>query len=48
MCILYRRIKFEISINNDELLKTIWEHMREKRRGGGGGDIIKIINNQKI
>ncbi len=37
MCMLYSRIKFEISINNDELLKTIWEHMTEiKRRGGGG------------
>jgi hypothetical protein len=36
MCMLYSRIKFEISINNDELLKTIWEHMKEIKRGQGG------------
>jgi hypothetical protein len=25
--------KFEININNDELLETIWEHTREVKRG---------------
>jgi len=34
MSMLYNKIKFEIDINNDELLKTIWEHMREIKRGG--------------
>jgi hypothetical protein len=27
MSILYNEIKIEIDINNDELLKTIWEHI---------------------
>jgi hypothetical protein len=30
---LYSKIKFEININNDELLETIWEHTREVKRG---------------
>jgi hypothetical protein len=33
---LYSKIKFEININNDELLETIWEHTREVKRGEGG------------
>jgi hypothetical protein len=36
MSMLYNKIKFEIDINNDELLKTIWEHMREIKRGERG------------
>jgi hypothetical protein len=49
MCILYYKIKFEIDINNDELLKIIWEHMKEIKRGQGGGkDIIKLINFYRI
>jgi hypothetical protein len=46
MCILYNKIKFGVDINNDELLKTIWEHMKEIKRGQGGGerDIIELIN----
>jgi hypothetical protein len=26
---LYSKIKFVIDMNNDELLETIWEHMRK-------------------
>jgi hypothetical protein len=33
MSILYSKIKVEIDINNDEILETIWEHMREIKRG---------------
>jgi hypothetical protein len=35
MSILYSKIiiKFEIDINNDEPLETIWEHMKEIKRG---------------
>jgi hypothetical protein len=33
MSMLYSKIKFEIDINNDELLEIIWEHMREIKRG---------------
>jgi HD superfamily phosphohydrolase YqeK len=32
---LYSKIKFEININDDELLETIWEHTREVKRGEG-------------
>jgi hypothetical protein len=42
MSMLYTKIKFEIDINNDELLKIIWKHMREIKRGEG--DIIKLMN----
>jgi len=36
MSMLCSKIEFEIDINNDEVLKTIWEHTREiKPRGGG-------------
>jgi hypothetical protein len=39
---LCSKIEFEIDINNDELLKTIWEDTREiKPRGGGRGSRIK-------
>ncbi len=31
------KLEFEIHINNDELFKTIWEHMREGERGEKGG-----------
>jgi len=34
--ILYDKIKIEIDINNDELLETIWEHMRKKKGGSRG------------
>jgi hypothetical protein len=30
MIFILIQIKFDIEINNDELLKTIWEHKREK------------------
>jgi hypothetical protein len=33
MFFLYNKIKIEIDINNDELLETICEHMREIKRG---------------
>jgi len=29
---LYSKIKFVIDMNNDELLETIWEHMRKIKR----------------
>jgi acyl-ACP thioesterase len=38
---LYNKIKVEININNDELLETIWEHMKEIKRGGDW--IIELI-----
>ncbi len=47
MSISCSKLEFEIHIINDELLKTIWEHMREGERGGGErgeGLIIKLIN----
>ncbi len=40
--ILCSKIKFEIDINNDELLETILKHVREIKRGEGEG-IIKLI-----
>jgi hypothetical protein len=36
MFMLYNKIKIEIDINNNKLLKTIWEHMREINGVGGG------------
>ncbi len=45
MCILYNKIKFEIDINNNKLLKTIWEHMREIK-GVGGGNIHNTLGNK--
>jgi len=36
----YSKIKFKININNDELLKIIWEHIREmkwEKEGEGMG-----------
>ncbi len=45
MSILYNKIKIEIDRNNDQLLKTIWEPMREiNKKGGKGGYIVKLIN----
>jgi hypothetical protein len=41
---LYNKNNIEIDINNDELLETIWEHMKEIKRGEGKGNIIKLIN----
>jgi hypothetical protein len=35
MSMLYSKIKIEIDINNDELLETIWEHMRKIKMEGG-------------
>jgi len=35
MSMLYSKIKIEIDTNNDELLETIWEHMKEIKRVGG-------------
>jgi len=44
MFVLYNKIKIEIDIDNDELLDlTIWEHMKEIKKGGRGS-IIKLIN----
>jgi hypothetical protein len=37
---LYNKIKIKIDINKDELLKTIWEHMREIKGGGGKGILL--------
>jgi hypothetical protein len=34
----------EIAINNDEPLQTIWDPMREIKRGERGGHIPKLIN----
>jgi hypothetical protein len=34
MLMLYNQIKFEIDINNDEPMKTIWEHIKKIKRGG--------------
>lgn len=35
---------FDIDVNNDDLLETIWEHMKQRKGGGGGGgDAIKLI-----
>jgi hypothetical protein len=39
---LCSKIKFDIDINNDELLETILKHVREIKRGEGEG-IIKLI-----
>lgn len=33
MSLLYSKIKFEFNISNDELLKIIWQNLKEKRRG---------------
>jgi hypothetical protein len=33
------KIKIQIDINNDELLKAIWKHMREMKREDKGGII---------
>jgi len=44
MSMLYNKIKIENNKNNDDLLKTKWEHMRKiKRRDRQTerGDIIK-------
>jgi hypothetical protein len=44
MYMFYNKIKFEIHLNNDELLKIIWEHMREFFEKESWKDIIKLIN----
>jgi hypothetical protein len=31
MSMLYNNIKIDINTNNDQLLETIWEHMKEVR-----------------
>jgi hypothetical protein len=36
---LYSKIKFDIDVNTNHLLETIWECMK-KRKGGGGGEIL--------
>jgi hypothetical protein len=42
---LYNKTKIEIDINNDELWKTTWKHMKAIKRGRGvGEDITKSIN----
>jgi hypothetical protein len=38
---LSSNIKFEIEINNNELLETIWEHIKEIKKEWGEGDIIE-------
>ncbi len=35
MFMLYINFKFEIDLNSDDLLGTVWEHMREIKRGRG-------------
>jgi hypothetical protein len=34
MSMLYSKIKFDIDVNNDDLLETIWEHMKQRKGGG--------------
>jgi hypothetical protein len=36
MPMLYSKIKFDIDVNNDNLLETIWEHMKQRK----GGEIL--------
>ncbi len=43
MSMLYNKIRFEIDLNSDKLLKIIWEHMREIKKESWK-DIIKLIN----
>jgi len=43
MSMLYNKIRFEIDLNSGELLKIIWEHMREIKKESWK-DIIKLIN----
>ncbi len=43
MSLLYSKIKFEFNISNDELLKIIWQNLKEKRTGKRG---ISISFNQ--
>jgi hypothetical protein len=38
---LCNKIEFEIDINNDELLKTIWEDTREIKPRGRGSQTKK-------
>ncbi len=33
MPMLYSKIKFDIDVNNDNLLETIWEHMKQRKGG---------------
>jgi hypothetical protein len=44
MSMLYIKIKFEIDMNNNRLLETICEHMKQIKRGGRQKDIINLIN----
>jgi len=37
---LYNKIKFDIDINNNELLETICEHMTKIKKGGEVGGIL--------
>jgi hypothetical protein len=54
MSMLYSKIKIEIDTNNDELLETIWEYMKEVKEGegegggGGGGGFFKFKKQQII
>jgi hypothetical protein len=41
---LSNKIKFEIDINNDELLITILERMREIERGERSGILLNFNN----
>jgi hypothetical protein len=36
MSMLYTKIKFKINTNNGELLETVWERIKEIKRGGEG------------
>jgi len=36
MSMLCNKIKFEININNNGLLETKWQHMKEIKKGGEG------------
>ncbi len=44
MSMLCSKIKFEIDINNDELLRTILEHTREIERGERRGVLLNFNN----
>jgi len=40
--ILPRKVKFEIYLNDEELLGTILKHMKEIKRGERRGNVIKL------
>jgi hypothetical protein len=38
---LYNKIKFNFDTNNGELLETVWERIKEIKRGVGEGILLK-------